>query len=85
MREISERQLFMQKFSISRLNTSIGIIKLEGEIRQGQIIAINQFSIMGTDGWLELDVPHQHTQELIQGLQDEVALHLRSTTQSSID
>lgn len=75
----------MQKFSISRLNTSIGIIKLEGEIRQGQIIAINQFSIMGTDGWLELDVAHQHTQELIQGLQDEVALHLRSTAQSSID
>ncbi|MCG9728439.1 hypothetical protein L1D44_01010 [Shewanella sp. Isolate13] len=80
MRETSERQAFMQKFSISRLNTSIGIIKLEGEICQGQIIAISQFSIMGTDGWLELDMAHQHTQTLIQRLQAEVVLHLRGIT-----
>ncbi|MGS0675106.1 hypothetical protein [Shewanella sp. 0m-4] len=66
----------MSHFSISRLSTSIGIVKLQGEIQQAKTITMTQFSIMGTDGWFELDLTHQDSQNLINQIQAEIVAHL---------
>ncbi|MGS0691336.1 hypothetical protein ACVBIO_20495 [Shewanella sp. 0m-8] len=66
----------MRHFSISRLSTSIGIVKLQGEIQQAKTITMTQFSIMGTDGWFELDLTHQDSQNLINQIQAEIVAHL---------
>ncbi|MGS0682186.1 hypothetical protein ACVBIL_13595 [Shewanella sp. 125m-7] len=66
----------MSRFSISRLNSKAGIVKLEGEILQGQVITCSQFSIMGTDGWNELDLTHQASQNLINQIQADIVDHL---------
>ncbi|ABV85802.1 hypothetical protein [Shewanella pealeana] len=66
----------MASFSISRLNTSVGIVKLAGDLDLTGSINISQLSIMATDGWQALDIDHQHSQNLIKQIQDQIISHL---------
>ncbi|WP_299808681.1 hypothetical protein [uncultured Shewanella sp.] len=66
----------MASFNISRLNTKAGIVKLSGDLELKGAIKISQLSIMGTDGWQALDISHQHSQNLIKQIKDELITHL---------
>ncbi|WP_220763430.1 MULTISPECIES: hypothetical protein [unclassified Shewanella] len=68
----------MANFTINRLNTSLGIVKLSGEFELTGSINICQLSIMGTDGWQALDIDHQHSQNLIKQIQTQIITHLCS-------
>ncbi|MCL1146961.1 hypothetical protein AB4298_04325 [Shewanella sp. 10N.261.52.F9] len=71
----------MNDFSISRLNTSLGIVKLKGtsslnEQTNQHRITVSQLEIMGSDGWVELDIYHPNSQKMIKQLEAEVTAHL---------
>ncbi|MDR8525331.1 hypothetical protein [Shewanella fidelis] len=70
----------MQNFSISRLHTSHGIFKLKGVLhfntQAKAYIFVHQLQIMASDGWIELQIHHPHTQRLIKVLYNDLASHL---------
>ncbi len=68
----------MASFNINRLDTCAGIVKLSGDLELTGNININQLSIMGTDGWLALDIDHQHSQNLIKQIRAQIITHLCS-------
>lgn len=71
----------MKEFNISRLNTHLGIIKLKGTTRfdrqtnQRSIMVFN-LEIMGSDGWVKLDINHEQTQHMLKRLHNEIIAHL---------
>ncbi|ACA86133.1 hypothetical protein [Shewanella woodyi] len=70
-------------FTITRLNTSQGIIKATGEWNSDSLtmtenkLLIFTLDIMGTDGWVALDLTQSKTKMLLDELNDEVLLHLQ--------
>jgi len=71
-------------FSISRLNTHLGIIKVTGVweptplgIVQAEL-QILTLDIMGTDGWVALDITRPKTLTLIDKLNSEILQHLQT-------
>lgn len=67
------------EFNISRLNTRSGIVKLSGKYCPdvGEIKA-ERFDIMGTDGWVRLDLENDQTLKLLADIHHEVFHHLNS-------
>ena len=71
-------------FFITRLNTTQGIIKATGEWTPASLtmtknkLLILTLDIMGTDGWVTLDLTQSKTKVLLGKLSDEVLLHLQT-------
>ncbi|WP_217909242.1 hypothetical protein, partial [Vibrio vulnificus] len=70
---------FMENFKISRVHTKLGIFRLSGILNnESGIKNISYISAeyMGTDGWCELNLQSEHTQNLLRDIQIEVLQHL---------
>ncbi len=71
-------------FIITRLNTTQGIIKATGEWTPSSLtmtdnaLLILTLDIMGTDGWVALDLTQSKTKVLLDELNDEMLLHLQT-------
>lgn len=69
----------MQAFNITRLNTAQGIVKMHGkQVRDdaGIRLIIEQFSLMGTDGWVLMEINSVNTMQLLAQIELEVLAHL---------
>ena len=69
----------MQKFSISRIHTKLGIFRLSGlfEVNLAKVnIKYSLAEFMGTDGWCELDLDSENAQILLSNIESEVIEHL---------
>jgi hypothetical protein len=69
----------MENFKISRIHTKLGIFRLSGVlyIESGlKNISYVSAEYMGTDGWCELNLQLEHTQNLLKDIQIEVFQHL---------
>ncbi|MEZ8824056.1 hypothetical protein [Vibrio sp. 10N.261.55.A7] len=69
----------MREFSISRINTPLGIFRLKGKIEDVASQATLTFThvdIMGTDGWVALDTRASQTLEVIEKIRQDVINHL---------
>ncbi len=70
-------------FTITRLNTSQGIIKATGEWNSDSLtmtenkLLIFTLDIMGTDGWVALDLKLPNTCALIEKLNVQIVEHLQ--------
>ncbi|HHK8568994.1 TPA: hypothetical protein ACQYCS_004665 [Vibrio parahaemolyticus] len=69
----------MENFKISIIHTKFGIFRLSGILNnESGIKNISYISAeyMGTDGWCELYLQSEHTQNLLRDIQIEVLQHL---------
>ncbi len=69
----------MENFKISRIHTKLGIFRLFGILNnESGIKNISYISAeyMGTDGWCELNLQSEHTQNLLRDIQIEVLQRL---------
>jgi len=66
-----------QSFEISRIHTPLGIFRVSGEVSDKNALAISQLEIMGTDGWLFLDIQSKKVANLIQQLEPHLLTHLQ--------
>ncbi|MCE2596464.1 hypothetical protein K6Y31_16835 [Motilimonas cestriensis] len=73
----------MAQFSISRLHTSQGIFRLTGDqgcndpVNPESVrIEVETIDVMGTDGWVALDVKASKTQQLLLQIDPEIVSHL---------
>ncbi|WP_394392420.1 hypothetical protein [Shewanella woodyi] len=73
-------------FTITRLDTPLGIIKVEGEWSWSNTVSatqtdarlsISSLDIMGTDGWVALDLKLPNTCALIEKLNVQIVEHLQ--------
>ena len=64
-------------FEISRIHTPFGIFKVSGEVSGQNDLAISQLEIMGTDGWLFLDIQSKKVDNLIKQLEPHLQAHLQ--------
>ena len=65
----------MKPFNISRIHTTQGIFQLSGH-HQGSDLHINKMAMMGTDGWIILDLQQTAVVNLIADLNDKLIEHL---------
>ncbi|MBW8183719.1 hypothetical protein [Shewanella nanhaiensis] len=71
-------------FTITRLDTPLGIIRATGQWAPntptvtGAKLFISTFDIMGTDGWVALDIKLPKTSALINELNDKILHHLQT-------
>lgn len=65
----------MHKFDISRLHTSQGIFQLHGYFSASDI-NVEKLSMMGSDGWFELNLEKDNVKALILTLKKEFISHL---------
>ncbi|MDO6619533.1 hypothetical protein AB4140_15740 [Shewanella sp. 10N.286.51.B2] len=70
----------MMGFSISRLHSSVGIIKATGQWDADTISGtkFTQLEQMSTDGWVALDIHHPTNSQFIASIKAEVYRHLLS-------
>jgi len=66
-----------QSFEISRIHTPLGIFRVSGEVSDQNTMAISQLEIMGTDGWLFLDIQSAKVANLIKQLEPHLLTHLK--------
>lgn len=69
----------MKKFSISRINTEVGIFRLVGQfsnIKPNLVIIFHQVEFMSTDGWRELDINSPQGKDILNSIEVEIAAHL---------
>ncbi|MAD90428.1 MAG: hypothetical protein CMK64_12045 [Pseudoalteromonas sp.] len=66
-----------QSFEISRIHTPLGIFRVSGEVSDRNDLAISQLEIMGTDGWLFLDIQSKKVDNLIKQLEPHLLAHLQ--------
>ena len=68
----------MPTFNITRLHTKLGIFRLKGIQGSVQLerITITEIEILGSDGWVILDLNNNKIINLITGLHNEIMLHL---------
>ncbi len=70
----------MKLFKVSRIHTDFGIFKVSGEWSVKKTIAenikIHSIEVMGTDGWVLLDLNNCRSAELISKLQPLLLSHL---------
>ncbi|MBQ4810877.1 hypothetical protein J8M20_05995 [Pseudoalteromonas luteoviolacea] len=69
----------MKPFHITRLKTSIGILRLTGELGNSQLrggIIYHKVEVMGTDGWLELDLSSNSVKNALTQIEHVVLAHL---------
>ena len=71
-------------FDISRLQTEIGIVRLQGSIEPGkQQIHYRLAEFMSTDGWCEFDLSSPKANQLLDSIQDTVMIHLKQISNSN--
>lgn len=72
----------MKPFNISRINTDFGIFRVSGHWFPDETVAtkitMRSLEIMGTDGWLSLDLASSSNAQLINKLQLVLLHHLLS-------
>lgn len=77
----------MREFTINRLHNDHGIFRISGHIDTNFVdnddLEITSLDIMGTDGWMALDVGHPNTQATIKKIAASVLVHLRNVSESS--
>lgn len=69
----------MKSFKISRIHTKLGIFRLSGVVNDEvgpESIRYTSAEFMGTDGWCELDIQSEHSQNLLRNIRNEVLQHL---------
>ena len=66
-----------QSFEISRIHTPLGIFRVSGEVSDQNTMAISQLEIMGTDGWLFLDIQSAKVANLIKQLEPRLLAHFK--------
>ena len=66
-----------QSVEISRIHTPLGIFRVSGEVSDQNTMAISQLEIMGTDGWLFLDIQSAKVANLIKQLEPHLLTHLK--------
>ena len=66
-----------QSFEISRIHTPLGIFRVSGEVSDQNTMAISQLEIMGTDGWLFLDIQSAKVANLIKQLEPRELAHFK--------
>ena len=66
-----------QSFEISRIHTPLGIFRVSGEVYDQNTLAISQLEIMGTDGWLFLNIQSKKFVNLIKQLEPHLLAHLQ--------
>tara|TARA_Y100000588_G_C14143436_1_gene877213 strand:+ start:268 stop:477 length:210 start_codon:yes stop_codon:yes gene_type:complete len=66
-----------QTFEISRIHTPLGIFRVSGETFDQHTLVISQLEIMGTDGWLFLDIRSAQVANLIKQLRPHLQAHLK--------
>jgi hypothetical protein len=64
-------------FEISRIHTPLGIFRVSGDVSDQKALAISQLEIMGTDGWLFLDIQSAKIANLIKQLEPHLQAHLQ--------
>jgi hypothetical protein len=66
----------VNKFNISRINTTVGILRISGlwDANNIELFTINFMELMGTDGWMLLD----HSSDKIMALITELTPMLQS-------
>lgn len=64
-------------FEISRIHTPLGIFRVSGKVFDRNDLAISQLEIMGTDGWLFLDIQSKKVVNLIKQLEPHLLAHLQ--------
>ncbi|MBQ4835711.1 MULTISPECIES: hypothetical protein [Pseudoalteromonas] len=65
------------EFIITRIKTSIGIFRLEGNISASGLLCFSTAEFMGTDGWVEIDLESESGTSILSKIEGEVASHLR--------
>ncbi|WP_299495060.1 hypothetical protein [uncultured Shewanella sp.] len=75
----------MPRFNITRIHTPNGIFRLTGHIVQSALptsnspaLHIKHLDILGTDGWIALNIATQQTQALIHLIEEECIQHIQS-------
>ncbi|TMO58004.1 hypothetical protein [Pseudoalteromonas phenolica] len=66
-----------QSFEISRIHTPLGIFRVSGDVSDQNSLAISQLEIMGTDGWLFLDIQSKKVVNLSKQLEPHLLAHLQ--------
>jgi len=66
-----------QSFEISRIHTPLGIFRVSGDVSDQNDLAISQLEIMGTDGWLSLDIQSKKVVNLMKQLKPHLLTHLK--------
>ncbi|WP_138632672.1 hypothetical protein [Pseudoalteromonas phenolica] len=64
-------------FEISRIHTPLGIFRVSGGVSEQNDLTISQLKIMGTDGWLFLDIQSTKVTNLIKQLEPHLLAHLK--------
>ncbi|WP_298768824.1 hypothetical protein [uncultured Shewanella sp.] len=70
----------MPAFNITRIHTPKGIFKLTGKTvadTGSTKLQVDTLDILGTDGWITLDIYACHTQTLIHLIEDDCLQHLQ--------
>ncbi|KZN48441.1 hypothetical protein N476_21455 [Pseudoalteromonas luteoviolacea H33] len=63
------------KFSISRFESTLGIFKVLGNCQPAGKIEVLRLEVMGTDGWILMDMHQAMTQKIINQLITELRNH----------
>ncbi|WP_064791675.1 hypothetical protein [Shewanella woodyi] len=73
-------------FTITRLDTPLGTIRVEGEwswsntvsaTQTDAILSVSSLDIMGTDGWVALDLKLPNTSTILEKLNVQIVEHLQ--------
>ncbi|WP_299004142.1 hypothetical protein [uncultured Shewanella sp.] len=70
----------MPAFNITRIHTPNGIFKLTGKTvtdTGSTKLQIDTLDILGTDGWITLDIKARHTQRLIHLIEADCIEHIK--------
>ncbi|WP_133408166.1 hypothetical protein [Parashewanella tropica] len=72
----------MELFNISRINTELGIFRISGHLSahlvNSEFISYKSLQIMGTDGWISLNVSSNENSQLLSDLKPIILQHLLS-------
>ena len=66
---------FMKRFDISRINTELGIYRFSGGWCDNKF-EVDSIEVMGTDGWVSLDITNQKVIKIVKELEPVLLDHL---------
>jgi hypothetical protein len=71
---------FVNKFTISRINTSLGILRISGcwchKNQDACKLEVSSIEMMGTDGWVSLNYASDSVMNIIAELTSTITTHL---------
>ncbi|RXF04361.1 hypothetical protein [Pseudoalteromonas sp. PS5] len=65
------------EFTITRIQTPIGIFRLKGFMPVTATISFSHAEFMGSDGWVEIDLESDGGRSILSRIEADVILHLR--------